>query len=368
MKIAIDVRSAAGERAGKGWYTFNLVQKLLELEQKSGSKNEYLLYTKAGIPGLHDFPNARLKMISGRGVFWHMKVARDVQNEGCDLFFGPSSYITPSFIKAPTRVVFSVHDLVAFLFPGNHNKKATIIERLFLKRALKRADQVFTVSEHTKKDLLNLFDYEENKIMVLPCAAASDFKPLPPEDLQEFAQKEKIPKKFFLAVGTILPRKNYLRLLRAFAKVAAMDSQLHLIIIGGPGWKYKEVRDEVRRLYLQKKVHFLGYVSGKSLVRFYNLALALVFPSLYEGFGIPPLEAMQCGCPVIASNISSIPEVVGEAALMVDPENAQDIGGAMIKILKDSALQQSLKTKGQEQAQKFSWKRGAEKLQKLLSK
>ncbi|MDA1060340.1 MAG: glycosyltransferase family 1 protein [bacterium] len=362
MKIAIDIRTAGGEKAGKGWYTFHIVQNLLRLDRD----NEYILYAKEGIAGFQQFKNARLKLIHGKGLFWHNKVISDVKREGVDIFFAPSSYITPALLPHHIKTIVTVHDLVAFLFPNRHNKKAVILEKLFLKRALKRADHIITVSQNTKKDILNKFKYERDKIDTVYCSAGDDFKPVEKDSLTSFIAKTNLPKNFFLAVGTLEPRKNYTNLIKAFAKFREKHPSYHLIIVGKEGWEFQDIYDEIRENQITKKVHILGYLSGKSLVGLYNLAKGLVFPSLYEGFGIPPLEAMKSGCPVIASYSSSIPEVVGDSALLINPENPIEIANAMLKLANSEELCEKLRNKGLAQSRKFSWENSAKKLLEIL--
>lgn len=358
MKIAIDIRSTSGERAGKGQYTFHLTQALL----KQDRRNHYILYTDHKTLGYSHFPNVELREISAPGLLWHLKVARDVANSEVDVFWSPTSYITPTLIRRPTQVWVTVHDLVAFLYPQNHDKKATMIEKLFLKRAVKRADKILAVSNHTKQDLITRFPHAEDKTFVVPCAADSIYRPLPSQELLTFITETNLPKHFFLAVGTIQPRKNYLNIIRAFAHLHKKNPDLYLLIVGKEGWKYEEVYAEITRHNLGNYVHVLGYLSDKSIRNLYNLATALVFPSFYEGFGIPALEAMQSGCPVIASNSSSLPEVVGNAGLLVDPTKYRDIAQAMSRVLCDKNLRLSLSEKGLEQAKKFSWEGSATRL------
>ncbi len=365
MKIAIDIRAAGGEKAGKGWYTFNIVQSLLKLDDK----NQYILYAKEGIPGFEHFKNAQVKLIKGSNILWHLKVARDVQKEKADIFFAPSSYIIPNFLPKSIKIIITVHDLVAFLFTNTHNKKAAIIEKLLLKRAIKKADSICAVSQNTKNDLLAKFPkLEAKKTTVISCAASENFKPIlsPQQNLQTFIQKTNLPMNFFLAVGTLEPRKNYLNLIKAFKEVNDRFPDYYLIIVGKNGWNFEPTLQLIRENYLNKKVHVLGYLSNKSLVNLYNLAKALVFPSFYEGFGLPPLEAMACGCPVIASHTSSMPEVVGESALLVNPNSPDQIASAMIKLIKDPELVDQLKKKGFKQAKKFSWEKSAKKLLKIF--
>lgn len=364
MKIAIDIRSAGGEKAGKGWYTFHLVQALLKLD----SKNEYILYARDGIPGFSQFKNTRIKLFSTKNALWHYQVARDIQKEKADIFFSTSSYIIPSILPSTIKTILTVHDLVAFLFPSNHNKKATIIEKLLFRRALRRAAYVCAISENTRNDILQRFHYEPTQIDVVYCGASDEFKPVPKENLQDFIIKTNLPENFFLAVGTLEPRKNYLNLIKAFKEVSDRYPDYHLVIVGKEGWDFEKIHAAIKENYLNKKIHLLGYLSNKSLVNLYSLAKAFVFPSFYEGFGIPPLEAMQSGCPVISSHTSSLPEVVGDAALLVNPESPNQIAEAMLKIIKDPELATHLREKGFKQAEKFSWDNSAKKLLKIFTK
>lgn len=364
MKIAIDIRAAGGEKAGKGWYTFNIVRELLRLDHN----NQYVLYTKDRFPGFDDFDNAIVKQIGGGGLLWHYNVARDIRKEGIDLFFAPTSYIIPALLPRHIKTILAVHDLVAFLFPITHNKKAVFIERLFFRRALKKADHICAVSENTKQDILEKFHLDSHKISTVYCASSNDFGPLKKDTIETFIKKTNLPDKFFLAVGTLEPRKNYLNLISAFITISKTYPEYNLIIVGGKGWDYEKIHTEIRKNYLGKKVHLLGYLSGSSLEKLYSLAKALVFPSYYEGFGIPPLEAMQCGCPVIASSTSSIPEVVGESALLINPESPTEIANAMFKLIKDDDLCEKLRNLGFTQAKKFSWEKSAAKLLEVIGR
>lgn len=363
MKIAIDVRSASGEKAGKGWYTFNIVRHLLQMDQA----NQYLLYSKDGVAGLDGFKNAEMRLIKGGGFAWHLRTARDIKKEQCDVFFAPSSYIIPALLPSSIKTVIAVHDLVAFLFPDIHQKKAVFVEKLFFKMALRKAAHICAVSENTRRDLVEQFGVDSGRITTVYCGADEGFKPLEKDSLRGFAEQTNLPEKFFLAVGTLEPRKNYLNLIRAFKHVHHEYPHCHLVIVGKHGWDYEEIYELINKFYLGTHVHLLGYLSGKSLVGLYNLAAALVFPSYYEGFGMPVLEAMQCGCPVIASYSSSMPEVSGEAALLVNPESVDQITGAMMQVLKNEELREKLHGKGLLQARKFSWEKSAEKLKKILA-
>ncbi|MBI4231740.1 glycosyltransferase family 4 protein [Candidatus Peregrinibacteria bacterium] len=362
MKIAIDIRTAGGEKAGKGWFTFHISQSLLQLDHE----NEYILYAKDGIPGYEQYKNATMKLMDKGGFSWHLAVARDCKKEKVDLYISPSSYITPALLPKSIKSLLIVHDLVAFFYPNTHNKKATLIEKIFLKRAIKKATKVITISQNTKRDLINKYNYEESKISIIYCAAADDFKPLKKDLLGPFIKETNLPANFFLAVGTLEPRKNYPTLISAFSLIAKKHPDYHLIIVGGEGWDFEEIYRQVKQNSLKGRVHFLGYLSTKSLVNLYNLAKALVFPSFYEGFGIPPLEAMKCGCPVITSFSSSLPEVVGDSAILIDPSSQAEIAAAMLKLIQEPDLALNLSNRGRVQARKFSWQESARKLLEII--
>ena len=360
MRIGIDIRTAGGNKVGKGWFTFNIARTLLKLDKE----NQYILYASGGIAGFEEFDNAELRIVEQKGILWHRTVAKDITQSDIDIFYAPSSYIIPALLskKSGTKIFFTVHDLVAFLFKGSGNIKARLTEKLFIKRALKRAEKITVISENTKKDLMDLLKVPEEKIVTTLCAADDHYFPIPESEenikaLRAFRLKTGLPEKFFLSVGTIEPRKNYETLLKAFALINKSHPDTHLVIVGKEGWgdSKQAVEEIITSNYLQKYVHILGYLTNKTINKLYNLSQALVFPSYYEGFGLPPLEAMQAGCPVIASNTSSIPEVVGEAAILCDPENPSSFAQAMDDISTNPNLRTDLINKGRIQSKKFNW-------------
>lgn len=360
MKIAIDIREAIrSKRTGKGWYAFQMITHLLELNKD----NSYILYTDLPFADFEKYPNVQMKFFQPSALRWHMKVLQDVKKERPDMYFAPSSFIVPALAPKWLKVVITVHDLVAWLFPMRHNMKATFIERLTLPRALKKGAYVTTVSENTKKDLIQIFKTKDEKIEVIPCAASKAFRPCPLQEIQKFREEKKLPEKYILAVGTLEPRKNMKTLIKSMSQIPA---DISLYIIGGKGWQYEEIFDEVKKNGLEHRIKFLGYVEEKELPLYYNAATCFVFPSLYEGFGIPPLEAMQCGCPVVCSNTSSLPEVVGESALLVDPLASNDMSKAIHSILSDIELGANLREKGLSQASKFSWEKSAKSLNRMF--
>ncbi len=357
MHIAIDIREAVKpKKTGKGWYAFEMTKNLLTQHPE----DTFTLYTDQPYPEWEHFSNATQQFFPPSALRWHFKVTRDLKKLKPDIFFAPTSFIIAALAPKSQNVIVTVHDLVAWLYATHHNLKATIIERLTLPLAIKNIKKFVTVSQNTKRDLQHFFKIPSEKIEIVPCAASENFKPA-----TENAKKQENTS-YFLAVGTLEPRKNFITLIKAFAEIAKKHPEYSLNIIGGKGWYFEKIFATVRDLKLENSVHFLGYIDDKDLPSHYQHATALVFPSLYEGFGIPPLEAMKSGCPVIASNTSSIPEVVGDAALLVDPSSAPELTQAMLRVIKEPELRDKLRKKGLIQAEKFSWSASAKKLYQMM--
>ncbi|MBN1494982.1 glycosyltransferase family 4 protein [Candidatus Peregrinibacteria bacterium] len=365
MLIGIDFREALGKRAGKGYYAYHLVSEIL----KQDKENQYVLYTSKPVHEFESHPNVLVKIITKKSFLWHLAVLKHSYKENVQVFFSPTSYIIPALHNPQKiKVVMTVHDLVAFLFPEIHNKKALFTERVFLKKALGKASRVFAVSLNTKRDLITQFFIPNELVSIVHNAASNNFKVMPHEELKDFKRKNNLPEKFIFAAGTLEPRKNFTMLIRCFAQILKEFPDYKLIIAGSKGWYYDEIFTTAEELKLEDKVKFLGYVTEEELIKLYNLAEIFVYPSLYEGFGIPPLEAMKCGCPVITSNTSSLPEVAGDAAIKINPKKEKELTEAITKLLKNSDLKKELTRRGLEQCQKFSWEKSAQEAVKLFNK
>ena len=353
MKIAIDIRGIIGKKTGKGIYTENILMELLEIDKK----NKYILYSDHPI---HLGKGEEVKVISKKGIMWHLHALKSLYKDKPGIFFSPTSYIIPA-IHNPKKlkVVMTVHDLVALLFCSFHNKKAVIIENLTLKRAVKKVKKLVSVSQNTKQDLIKKLKTPENKIDIVFNAVNSSFKLLPAEERTTFKD---IPKKFILSVGTLEPRKNYIFLLDVFKRILDNHSDLKLVIIGQEGWGFEGVFKKVHELGIQNSVIFAGYVGQEKLVSYYNEALVFVYPSKYEGFGIPPLEAMKCGCPVVVSDNSSLPEVVGDAGILCKTNDEDEFVEKIEELLNNEDKREYLSAKGLRMSENFSWKKSAEKL------
>lgn len=260
---------------------------------------------------------------------------------------------------ANARRITTVHDVIPYIYANSSTTLDWLIYRLWLPIAAHRTDTIITDSEQSKEDIVKHLSMNANKVKVIPLAASEQYRPLQPQAVQPVLAQHQITTPYILYVGSIAARKNLPRLLEAYANLRKWSTKWTLVIVGARKWKSSPVYETVERLDLAQHVHFTGFVEEEDLPALYNGADLFVFPSLYEGFGLPPLEAMACGTPVVTSNTSSLPEVVGDAAILVDPYNVEEITAAMRSVLEDPDLAQDLRQCGLTQAAKFSWERTA---------
>ena len=267
-----------------------------------------------------------------------------------DIVFFPKSTIS-FFVKA--KKIVTVHDL-AYFMPSL--RAYTLLDTLFMRRMIKnsckRADKIIAVSENTKMDIFNILGINEEKIKVIYEAADEKYKVINNEGrLSEIKEKYNLNREFILFTGGITPRKNLIRLIRAFNNIPDKISH-DLVLTGGKGWNNKK---ELELIEQNKKIKRLGFIPDEEMPYLYNLADFFVYPSLYEGFGLPVLEAQACGCPVITSNVSSIPEVSGDSVLYIDPYKTKDIGAKIMMLAKNESLKKDLIRKGFKNVKRFSW-------------
>ncbi|MCG8350756.1 MAG: glycosyltransferase family 4 protein [Chloroflexales bacterium] len=258
------------------------------------------------------------------------------------------------------RRVITIHDTFAYTTPETHNWLDNWRFRWHLPAAARRADAVITVSEQSRGDLLRYLRLSEQRVHVIGEGVDPRFRPLSePVQREQVLQKYGVRPPYLLYVGGINPRKNIVRLLEAFARLRPSYPALTLVIGGKRQWRTAEIAAAVKRDDIASELHFTGYVADADLPALYSGAEAFVFPSLHEGFGLPPLEAMACGTPVITSNVSALPEVVGAAALTVDPCDVGALTTAMVRVLDDQALRMTLIRRGIDRAAKFTWRQAA---------
>jgi len=357
MRIGVDARLVFYSQAGIGQYILRLTEALAQVDHED---EFYLLQSRKDKTRMADAPNfyRRDLWTPSHHRFEQIALAMEVAAFRLDLLHSPD--FIPPFYRHWASVI-TVHDLAFLLFPHFMTKEAA---RYYsqIDQAVKRTDHIIAVSESTKRDTVKLLGVPAEKITVIYEAANPVYRPLDdPPALALSRRKYRLAGDFILCVGTIEPRKNLPHLLRAFRRL--LDEyrlDVHLVLAGEAGWLYQEVFAAVEELHLGDRVRFLGKVSVDDLLLLYNAARLFVTPSKYEGFGLPLLEAMACGTPVIATNVSSLPEVVGDAGLLVSPEDEAELTVAMWRVLTDEALRAEMREKGLKRAKLFSWERAAQ--------
>ncbi len=363
MRVAIDARKL--HDFGIGTYIRNVLRHLARID----SQTEYVLLCHQADMGVAPTlgPNFRtvLEPSGNYSLREQFRIPVAVRRERPDLFHAPH-YVLPPLV--PTRAVVTIHDCIHLMFPQYlPNRAAYAYARASMWAAARRADAILTVSEASKRDILHFFNVPAEKIVVVHNAIDERFW-VPPEDedVARVRERYQLTHRFVLYAGNIKPHKNLVRLIEAFAQVRqGEDDDLKLLIIGDQISKLPALRLAVHRLKLHKHVRFLGYLPDETLAVLYRLAAVFVFPSLYEGFGLPPLEAMASGTPVVTSNTSSLPEVAGDAAVLVDPYEVESIVDGIRRVLTDDTLATTLRQKGPLRAREFSWERSVRKTQEL---
>jgi glycosyltransferase involved in cell wall biosynthesis len=283
----------------------------------------------------------------------------------------PHVYHAPHYVlptAVPCRSVVTIHDTIHLMFPqylSNHG--AYLYARAMMWSAAKRSDRILTVSESSKRDILHYFHVPPEKIVVIYNAIDERFNHVPrEEEMARVRERYQLDHGFVLYAGNIKPHKNLVRLIEAFDELRKDGfEELKLLIIGDEISKWPALRRAVHKHKLHKQVRFLGFLPDETLAVLYRLAAVFVFPSLYEGFGLPPLEAMACGTPVVTSNLSSMPEVAGDAAVLVDPYDPHAIKDGIKRVLTDPVLRESLVQKGLIRARDFSWERSVARTREI---
>lgn len=286
-------------------------------------------------------------------------------NADVTLFF---DYIIPPGVKG--KKIIYVHDMAYKSCPQTVRWRTQMLLNKGLKTSCKQADHIITISEFSKSEIIKYLGIKADKITVIPMGVSPDwFLPISDENIRDVKKKYQLPAKYILYLGTLEPRKNIKKLIEAYHKVLMEETACpKLVLAGGKGWMYDEIFSAVKSLKIKEKVIFTGYVDEMDKQAIMTGADIFVFPSVYEGFGIPPLEAMACRVPVITSKGSSLPEVVGDAALLADPYSTEDIANKIKQLLFDADLKEELRGKGVERAQKFSWINTANQLTAILDK
>lgn len=343
--IAIDTQTVLAKKTGFGNYVDNLTKELARLNSEfnycliPAEKNNDLSAPQRFLRDQYEFP----------------KKARENK---ADLVHQPA-FSAPLFVNA--KVVVTAHDLIARFFGEDIPFWARQYFARWIPFTIKRANHIIAISEHTKKDLIAELRIPSEKISVIYEAAGDEFRPdIDPEKVLELKSRLKLTHPYLAHIGTLEPRKNLLFLVEAFSEVVKRRSNIQLVLAGKKGWDYEKLFSKVSELGLEQRVIFTGYLSDEDRPVLLRGALALVFPSLYEGFGLPPLEAMAAGTPVIASNSSSIPEVVGEAGLLAHPKDKDKWIKLILELIERPDSGKKLREAGLQRASQFSWRKTAE--------
>ena len=363
MKIAIDCHTLEIKNwAGKEQYLISILKEIAR-EDKA---NDYFLYFRRVVFKKDFFPsNWKARALNLPTPFWQLWVIFDLLIRKINILFAPCVYLLPA-LNFYTSNIIVIHDLTAFL---NETKKTHKVllkfkENLLVRRAIKNSTKIIAVSRHTKEDIIKLFGVNETKIKVIGEAAQSRFRLIDErEKIIKILAENNIPDKFILYVGTLEPRKNLIRLVKSYKEIIdAGFNKYKLVLVGKRGWYYDEIFKKVKELNLENEVLFTGYLADGIIPYLYNAATCFVYPSFYEGFGLPVVEAMACGCPVITSNISSLPEIAGNAAILINPYKKAELVEAFKKILIDNKLRSKMSARGLVQAKKFSWGKTAKEI------
>jgi glycosyltransferase involved in cell wall biosynthesis len=356
MRIGIDARLTHYTTAGIGQYTINLLNALAQAD----SADDFVVFQSR---------KARAALLEGRNSrclglwtpshhrFEPYLLGLELLQYGLDVLHSPD-FIPP--FGGHFKSVITIHDLAFLLYPRFLTRDSA---RYYgrIDQAVRRTDHIIAVSESTRRDIVNLLGVSEDKITVIHEAADPLYRPLGREEAMDFVRNRfAVPDRFILFVSTIEPRKNVEGLLRAYRQfLDDYKLDLGLVLAGASGWLFEEVFRLVDELDLHKACRFLGRVNQEELLHLYNAARCLAHPAFYEGFGLTPLEAMACGTPVVVSNVSSLPEVVGDAAILVDPEDEEQLTVALWRLATDDDLWRELRERGLQRARAFSWDKTA---------
>jgi len=358
MKAGMEATALLGQRSGVGHYVARLREDLLRLPD---SDWELVSYTPRGRGALRRAPAplaGRAAPARWRRWLWvQLRLAAQARRDGCEILHCPNG-MGP--VAAAPPLVVTVHDLSLFRYPQLHPRGRTLLTRRLLPRLARRAAAVIADSEFTRREILAVLRVAPEKVRTIHCAAGEHFRPITDgAGLTAVRQRWRLPERYVLFVGTLEPRKNLARLLRAFAAARRAGSVHQLILAGAAGWRMRGFARDIDRLGLSGSVRHLGYVPDVDLPALYAHADLFAYPSLYEGFGLPVLEAMACGTPVLSSNTSALAEVCGDAAQLVDPEDGDALAAALSSLLSDGDRRAELRGRGLERAREFSWRRAA---------
>lgn len=362
MRIGIDATALPPQPVGAGNYIIQLIRALVALD----GEDELVIFVQDMGRSLIDIPGSRqvewvilADRNPGTRLIWEQTFFPQlIRRSRVDLMHA-LHYTRP--IKLPCSSVVTFHDMTFFLYPQLHTLSKRLFFPIAIRASARKADALIAVSESTRQDAIRLLNIPANKISTTQLGVDPSFRPITDRtEKRKIVEKYDLPEKFILYVGLVEPRKNLPLLIRAYKKLVDNGVKHNLVLVGRYGWMFEEVLQQINVLNLEDKVFLAGYVPQADLPLVYNLSSLFVYPTIYEGFGLPVLEAMACGIPVITTEVSSLPEIVGEAGVLVPVNDEQALYLAMDRVLKDPELYRDLTSKGPKRAAKFSWQRTAQ--------
>ena len=363
MRIGLDGKILTLRAGGTGRYAINLTRAMLAEAAARRPDLEFVVFTgpQTSRAVMEEFRGRCEECFLGAksSVIRSLTlVPAALRRLRVDVFHGMDHVGIP-LVGRSGKYVVTVHDVIPLILPETFTPRHRLVVRLALARVRRKADLVVVPSHAVKRDVVRRVGLPEARVVVTPEGCEPRFRPVRSETaLRDVAARYGLPPRYVLAVGTLEPRKNLTTLLQVFARLrreGGVDPELHLVLAGARGWLDEPIFRTVRSLGLEDAVRFPGFIDDDDLPAVYSRAALFAFPSLYEGFGLPLLEAMACGVPVVTSNISSMPEVAGDAAVLVDPRDADGLAAAIARVLRDEALRERLRAAGIARAREFSW-------------
>jgi glycosyltransferase involved in cell wall biosynthesis len=374
MRIGIDASALPSRPVGAGNYIIQLIRAIarrLAIDDSQATSQvdrlEFVIFIQKSrlvLLNVEETPNLRLAVIpnispSMRVLWEQVSLPGLAKSHQIDLLHS-LHYTMP--LAYPGQTVVTFHDMTFFLFPHHHTLLKRYFFRFFIHTSSRQAAALIADSESTRQDAIRLAGVPSDKIFTAPLGVTQEFHPIREYTiLLQARQKYHLPERFLLYVGMIEPRKNLPTLLQAYATIADQMPDHRLVVVGPKGWMVENILQLTGRLNISDKVHFTGYVEQADLPLIYNMADVFIYPSVYEGFGLPVLEAMACGTPVVTSNVSSMPEIVGDAGVLLAPNDSQALAHSLLELINDPVNRQRLSIKGLERAAAFTWDRTAEK-------
>jgi glycosyltransferase involved in cell wall biosynthesis len=370
MRIGLNAQILTDGRTGVTRFAKNVIQLLPEI----GTEHEFIVFGNPLDVNVQQknvtlVPTPALINSSAKRIVWEQTLLPHlIKNLNIDLMYYPDH--TSPVYKIKPKVIITVHDVSTFAIPETVGTARRLYKQTVIKRSVQLCDAILTGSEATKKEMIKYLPLSAHKTSVVLYGLEESIAPIQDNIiLSSIKEKYQLATPFILHVGTIEARKNIVRIVRAFAKGRKNHQwKQRLVLVGTPGYGFDEIERTIAEESVKDSVTITGYVDNNDLSGFYSLADALIYPSLYEGFGFPPLEAMKCGCPVVASYTTSLPEVIGDAGILVNPYSENEIFDALHRVITDKKLHDELVQKGKDRIRQFTWKKTVEGILQVMTR